>query len=223
MINELPKTIKSTDLVDIINDYRELEGKPKLLHKNFMAKIKNEIETLKNLGLDNELNFKPVEYVDKKGEKRPCFELTRDGMFEMLVSESVLVRYKTIQYVNKLQARLEEYKQEITKNLTGEVSSKNNKKIAESNGLTIEKISAILKECLNDGYVANKGEYTVLLRDVVHKHLSANGINKTTFNKFLHHNNLAKFKENGPLAYYQIRIKGKKNSWEYFVKTELFK
>ena len=33
--------ILSTDLVDIINEFRKLEGgKSKLIHKNFMAKIK---------------------------------------------------------------------------------------------------------------------------------------------------------------------------------------
>ncbi|NFK66484.1 hypothetical protein FDB14_18580 [Clostridium botulinum] len=218
---ELPETIKSIDLVEIINDYREMEGKTKLLHKNFMAKIKNEVETLKTLGLDNELNFKPVEYVDKKGEKRPCYELSKDAMFEMLVSESVLVRYKTIQYVNKLQDRLEEYKKEITKKLTGAVSSENIK-LLEYDSLTIEKVSQILKSSLSDGFIANKGEYTAILKEVVHKQLSANGLNKSKFNRFLRDNNLVKISKNGGLAYYQIRIDGK-NSWHYFVRTKTLK
>ncbi|NFI81500.1 hypothetical protein FDA42_12675 [Clostridium botulinum] len=218
---ELPETIKSIDLVEIINDYREMEGKTKLLHKNFMAKIKNEVETLKTLGLDNELNFKPVEYVDKKGEKRPCYELSKDAMFEMLVSESVLVRYKTIQYVNKLQDRLEEYKKEITKKLTGAVPSENIK-LLEYDSLTIEKVLQILKSSLSDGFIANKGEYTAILKEVVHKQLSANGLNKSKFNRFLRDNNLVKISKNGGLAYYQIRIDGK-NSWHYFVRTKTLK
>ncbi|AIY81623.1 hypothetical protein U728_1048 [Clostridium botulinum 202F] len=218
---ELPETIKSIDLVEIINDYREMEGKTKLLHKNFMAKIKNEVETLKTLGLDNELNFKPVEYVDKKGEKRPCYELSKDAMFEMLVSESVLVRYKTIQYVNKLQDRLEEYKKEITKKLTGAVPSENIK-LLEYDSLTIEKVLQILKSSLSDGFIANKGEYTAILKEVVYKQLSANGLNKSKFNRFLRDNNLVKISKNGGLAYYQIRIDGK-NSWHYFVRTKTLK
>ena len=32
-------TIKSTELVEIINSFRELEGKEKLLHKSFVEKI----------------------------------------------------------------------------------------------------------------------------------------------------------------------------------------
>lgn len=55
--------IKSTELVDIINDFRKIESearlskdenaKPKamLLHKDFLKKIETELETLKSLGL----------------------------------------------------------------------------------------------------------------------------------------------------------------------------
>ena len=104
---EVPNTIKSTELVDIINTFRKEEGNnTELDHKNFMAKIRKEIETLKSLGLNNQLNFKPVKYKDKKGELRNCFELNRDGMLEMLNSESAYVRYKTIEYINKLEEQL---------------------------------------------------------------------------------------------------------------------
>lgn len=96
--------IKSTELVDIINQFRELEdGKAKLQHYDFYKKTKKEAETLKKLGLGNDGNFSLVEYVDAKGEKRPCYELTRDGMLQMLNSESTLVRYKTIEYINQLE------------------------------------------------------------------------------------------------------------------------
>lgn len=101
-------TIKSTDLVDIINCFREVEGKKELQHKNFMAKIKNELETLQSLGISNELNFKLVDYIDKKGEKRPCYELNSEGMLMMLNSESTLVRYKTVEFVKKLQEKVEQ-------------------------------------------------------------------------------------------------------------------
>ena len=37
-------TIKSTDLVKIINSFRELEGKSELQHNDFMKKIRKEIE-----------------------------------------------------------------------------------------------------------------------------------------------------------------------------------
>lgn len=96
--------IKSVELVDIINQFRELEeGRSKLLHKDLMKKIRKEIKTLESIGINNERNFSPVKYIDDKGEERPCFSLNRDGMLQMLNSESALVRYKTIEYINKLE------------------------------------------------------------------------------------------------------------------------
>ena len=62
-------TIKSTELVEIINYFRFEEKKNDLSHKNFMAKIRKEIETLKILGLDSGLNFKPAKYLDKQGKE----------------------------------------------------------------------------------------------------------------------------------------------------------
>ena len=106
--------IKSTELVEIINVFREEEGKNPKEHSDFMKKIKKEIETLKSLGLDNEGNFSPVEYIDKKGEKRPCYELTHDGMLEMLNSESVYCRAKTIEYINKLEEDVKQLKEETS-------------------------------------------------------------------------------------------------------------
>ena len=108
------KTIKSNDLVDIINYFRKEEAMltdskiSELKHYNFKAKIEKEIETLKSLGLYNALNFKAVKYIDSKGEERPCYELNRDGMLEMLNSESVYCRAKTIEYINKLESKLKD-------------------------------------------------------------------------------------------------------------------
>lgn len=104
--------INSVELVEIINQFREVEsetlGKKSkiLLHKSFIEKIRKELEVLQSLGLDNEQNILPVEYVDSKGEKRPCYSLNRDGMLQMLNSESTLVRYKTIAYINKLEEEI---------------------------------------------------------------------------------------------------------------------
>lgn len=102
-------TIKSTELVEIINQFRQLEGNRKeLRHNDFMTKIKKELEVLQSLGLSNQRNISLVEYRDKKGELRPCFELNRDGMLQMLNSESPLVRYKTIEYINKLEQQIKD-------------------------------------------------------------------------------------------------------------------
>jgi hypothetical protein len=108
---EIKNTIKSTEIVEIINEFRTQEGNNVALqHKTFIEKIRKEVETLKSLGLDNQQNFLPVKYKDKKGELRNCFELNRDGMLEMLNSESAYVRYKTIEYINKLEEQIKQPK-----------------------------------------------------------------------------------------------------------------
>lgn len=96
--------IKSVELVDIINSFREVEGNRTVLrHDTFMTKIKKEIETLESFGLVNLQNFMEVDYIDSKGRKYPCYELNRNSMLQMLNSESAIVRYKTIEYINKLE------------------------------------------------------------------------------------------------------------------------
>lgn len=100
--NEVRMT--SVDLCDLINKFREEEGNDtKKLHKTLMRDIRNEVETLENAGIINEHNFVPVDYTDAKGEQRPCYSLNRDGALQILNKESAVVRYKTIQYIDKLE------------------------------------------------------------------------------------------------------------------------
>ena len=113
-------TILSTNLVTIINEFRKVENEAnenkkfiELKHKDFMKKIRKEDETLKTLGLNGERNFSLVEYIDKKGEKRPCYELNRDGMIIMLNSESTIVRYYTMEYIKKLEEKLKQVTKEV--------------------------------------------------------------------------------------------------------------
>ena len=104
--------IKSTELVDIINDFRKVESETtnskyvELRHNDFMTKIRKELDVLKSLGIGGERNFSHGSYRDKQNQERPCFELNRDGMLQMLNSESALVRYKTIEYINKLEEQV---------------------------------------------------------------------------------------------------------------------
>lgn len=109
LTNDKELRITSVELVDIINDFRRLESETtdriyvKLQHKDFMKKIRKELEVLEALNLQDEGKISLVEYEDKKGEKRPCYSLNKDGMLQMLNSESALVRYKTIEYINDLE------------------------------------------------------------------------------------------------------------------------
>ncbi|NFO03130.1 hypothetical protein FDB23_03215 [Clostridium botulinum] len=101
--------ITSMELVEIINNFRKVESEAsekkyvELRHDSFMAKIKSELGTLKTLGLNNAQNILEVTYEDKKGETRPCYSLNGSGMRMMLNSESTIVRFKTEEYINKLE------------------------------------------------------------------------------------------------------------------------
>lgn len=109
--NELK--IKSTELVEVINEFRKLESETtnskyvELRHNDFMTKIKKELEVLKVLNLGGERNFSQSTYISSQNKVQPCFELNRDGMLQMLNSESTLVRYKTIEYINNLENQIE--------------------------------------------------------------------------------------------------------------------
>lgn len=101
--------ISSIDLVNLINEFRKAEQGEKykeLKHYVFLKKIKKECETLKILGLGNEENFIAVDYEDKKGEKRPCYSIDKNGMLMLLNSESTFVRYKTTEYIENLEQKL---------------------------------------------------------------------------------------------------------------------
>ena len=105
-------SMNHVELCELINKLREEEGNNKvLLSKNLLAKIRKEVETMKTLGIFNELNFKPVEYKDIKGEMRPTYEMNRDGILQMAASESVYVRAKIIEYINALENKLKEQDQ----------------------------------------------------------------------------------------------------------------
>ncbi|NMM65478.1 hypothetical protein HBE96_23145 [Clostridium sp. P21] len=150
-ISERGLKIKSTKLVDIINQFRELEdGKAKLRHNDFMAKIKKEVKTLKELGLEGERNFSQAYYSDEQGKKQPCFELTRDGMLQMLNSESTLVRYKTIEYINKLEDENKQFNsdnKELYNIATSDEDLEKRQYEADRIKYAINNIEKILLEC----------------------------------------------------------------------------
>ena len=107
--------------------------------------------------------------------------------------------------------------------IENEVKEENINHKAKNDKLTIDKVKDILRQVYNEAYVTTRGGYVVMLKDVVHKYLLVNGIDKRKFNKFLKDNNLCKIREYDGFPMAQYRVDGKKNSWEYFIKTELFK
>ena len=48
-------------------------------HADLMRDIRDEIEKLNAGGISNERKFALVDYIDSKGEKRPCYQLSKEG------------------------------------------------------------------------------------------------------------------------------------------------
>lgn len=95
--------ITSVELVGMINTFREEVGNTvEKEHSDLMKSIRKEIEILNQAGI-NQGNFSPVTYIDKKGEIRPCYSMNKAGVLQMLNKESAVVRYRTVQYIEKLE------------------------------------------------------------------------------------------------------------------------
>lgn len=112
--NDKELRITSVELTDIINEFRKLESETtgkeykELRHDSFITKIKNEIKTLESLGVNSLQNILESEYMNSRGKRYFCYLLNRDGMLQILNSESALVRYKTIDYINNLEESVKE-------------------------------------------------------------------------------------------------------------------
>lgn len=97
----------SKELCDLINIFRREEGNNTVKeHKDLMKSIRTELDALSSAGIEDEGNFSLVDYIDSKGEKRPCYSLTEEAVMQMLNKESAVVRYKTQQYIKALKKQL---------------------------------------------------------------------------------------------------------------------
>lgn len=216
------ETIKSNELVEIINQFRELEGgKAELLHKTFMEKIRNEVKTLESLGLNNQQNFLPVEYLDAKGEKRPCFELTRDGMLQMLNSESALVRYKTIDYINTLEEKVKIQNIDMIQRLENKIDyltslldKKEKQRIANKKqqlkikppldvrleNITLDIVNQIVSNSISKGFLKTDKEGIAIDKDILFHEASKFNIKK--------HDIKIKLELLNKIIYKQVRMNG---------------
>ena len=103
-MNELQNknTFTSLELTELINQFRREEGDRKELeHKDPLKIIRLEFEEEINGG-----KISPVEYTDKKGEKRPMFILDLQQSRQVLVRESKFVRKAVIKYIDELENKL---------------------------------------------------------------------------------------------------------------------
>ena len=172
-------SMNHVELCKLINKLREEEGNNKvLLSKNLLAKIRKEVETMKTLGIFNELNFKPVEYKDIKGEMRPTYEMNRDGILQMASSESVYVRAKIIEYINVLESKLK--KQDQKKDLLLTIYDGGQNAILASKQLTELEVKEATTPLLN-----KIEEDKPLVEFAEQVSLSADAIDIGTFSKLI--------------------------------------
>ena len=90
VLSEHKKTITSLEIA-------ELTGKN---HAHILRDIRN----LLSQGV-NESNFGLVEYTDKKGERRPCYELTKKGCLILASGYDALLREKIINRWEELETK----------------------------------------------------------------------------------------------------------------------
>lgn len=116
-MKELEQRINSVELCGLINQLRIEENGEKakvLKHCDLMKKIKKEINIMERLGLTNQGNISLVDYKDNKGQMRPCFSLNASGMRQILNSESTYVRYKTEEYISRLEQENQQLKTQLS-------------------------------------------------------------------------------------------------------------
>jgi phage antirepressor YoqD-like protein len=46
--------------------------------------------------------------VNSQNKEQPCYSLNRDGIIQMTVSESAVVRYKMVEYINQLESEIQQ-------------------------------------------------------------------------------------------------------------------
>lgn len=96
-------TITSVELNGLINQFRKEEGnETEKQHKELLRDIRKEIEVLEVAGI-GQRNFAQSSYINSQKKEQPCFVLNKAGVLQMLNKESAVVRYKTVQYIEKLE------------------------------------------------------------------------------------------------------------------------
>lgn len=101
--------ITSVELVEMINTFRKEEGNAvEKEHSDLMKSIRKEIETLENAGIKDGGNFSLISYQDAYGRDKPCYSMNKAGALQMLNKESAIVRFKTTQYIEKMERALRE-------------------------------------------------------------------------------------------------------------------
>lgn len=76
----------------------EVTGKQ---HPHVMRDIRDEIERLVAGDVEYQSKFGLVEYIDAKGEKRPCYQLSKEGVLQLAARYDAVTRAKLIELAMK--------------------------------------------------------------------------------------------------------------------------
>jgi hypothetical protein len=90
----------SVYLTEQINVFRKEESKSDLRHSDLIRKIELEFEDE-----INERKISSVNYLDKKGEQRKCYDLDFEESLQLLMSESKKVRKQVVAKLKQLQSK----------------------------------------------------------------------------------------------------------------------
>lgn len=70
-------------------------------HSHVMRDIRDEINKLEAGGVSYQSKFGLVDYIDSKGEKRPCYQLSKEGVLQLAARYDAVVRAKLIELAMK--------------------------------------------------------------------------------------------------------------------------
>lgn len=106
VIRSVKENITSLELLELINKFREEEGnKTRLEHSDLLKMIRKEFK--KQIGAGK---ISPTSYIDIWNRKQPKFDLTLKQALRLLTKESVEVREKVFEYIEKLEKQNEQLK-----------------------------------------------------------------------------------------------------------------
>ena len=150
----------SLELVDLINKFREQEkNKNKLRHDTMLSIIREEFQ--EEISLQKILESK---YTNERGREYPMFILDLKQSRQVLVKESRVVRKAVIEYIDKLEEKLQQIKQTYFKQYDFEID---NMSVADKSKWKIEQFNKI--KTLADNLHQDTSEVQRMILFIIYK------------------------------------------------------
>ena len=153
------------DLIMTSLEIAEITGKE---HKNVLADIRSEIESIEKEGLSTELIFKLSEYKDSTGRKLPMYTFGREGAMQIATRYSAAIRRKLIMKLEELENKI---KVPTTLKEALQLALEQQEKL-EKQQLVIQEKSKIIKEKVEVIDNLTEDVDSVLLRKIATDYVS---------------------------------------------------